>query len=564
MRRILSAVAAVILLAPPPQARAIDVAEDEVRKAPAIDFVNYDGPRELAYNADDVRDIGRVLAIDVSRSGTQARYGRKYSVVRAFDPAATDKLGADIMTIEPAALADHINTIRYILQGYLEASYRYAPADASLLAVFITYYNAVHRGDIAYVTGTYQPAVLQQVSAANVGLARSYQEWAGTSRILVPLTEKAAARGPGSLDTSALTDKKVVEELQKSVDRGVPERKDMVALKERETGQAQQETAEKRATVEQQKTAVAEQQKALDEQKKATAEAERVLAEEKRKAETVRDPGEAVQKQQDVARREAAVAAAKQQQAAQQKAIDEKKADTGRQDQAVAREEAKVEAKKEEIAKDKTEVKRDERIVEAKTNPEKIVNELETKEAELARMGQPIAKNRLYYLKVKTWVTDGHYANELYAIDALTGEMLYKAPEKPDIVGHQYTVLAEGPTKGVLVLTMGETGREAHYLTLLDLDTLKPTRIGSNAIFHRSFVEKRGDFFYAIDFRADGDFRLGKYDASLNQVAESADKIDPDTVFHIYGDLIFVNSASKNMLVLKADDLTKVRELKLP
>ena len=109
-------------------------------------------------------------------------------------------------------------------------------------------------------------------------------------------------------------------------------------------------------------------------------------------------------------------------------------------------------------------------------------------------MGQPIAKNRLYYLKVKTYLADGHYANELYAIDALSGEVLYKAPERPNIAGHQYTVLADGPDQGVLVLTHQGDNREAHYLTLLDLDTLKPTRIGSNAIFHRSFVEKRGDF----------------------------------------------------------------------
>ena len=47
------------------------------------------------------------------------------------------------------------------------------------------------------------------------------------------------------------------------------------------------------------------------------------------------------------------------------------------------------------------------------------------------------------------------------------------------------------------------------------------------------------------------------------QVAESAERIDPDTVFHIYGDLIFVNSPSKSVLVLKVADLSKVRELAL-
>ncbi len=517
---------------------AIDVAEEEIRGAAAVEFINYEGPRELQFDADEVRDIGRGLAAEIARGAATARYGRKYTALHLFDPAMPERLGADIITLEPAALADHINTVRYLLAGFLEAGYGYSAADARLLAVFVTYYNAVHRGDIPYFGRVYQPRVLDNITAANAGLARRYSEWAGASRILIPLTERAGRRGPGALDTSALTDKRVVEELRKREDRGVEERKEMVALKERETAAADRETAEKRAAVEREKAALAAEQKRLDEEKKAAA--ERAAA------------GDAA----EAARREAEIARAREEQAARQKAIEEKEAE-------VAREEARAAAKQEEIAQDKAEVKRDERIVEARKDPEKIVSELEAREAELARMGQPIAKNRLYYLKVKSYLTDGHYANELYAIDALSGEILYKAPEKPHIAGHQYTVLAEGPSQGVLVLTHQDDHREAHYLTLLDLDTLEPTRIGSNAIFHRSFVEKRGDFFYAIDFRGEGDFRLGKYDIQLKQVAESVERIDPDTVFHIYGDLIFVNSPSKRVLVLNAADLSKLRELDL-
>lgn len=538
MRRCALVAASAALLAG--MAFAIDVAEDEFRGTAAVEFINYEGPREQQFDAEAVRDIGRGLAAEILRGSAASRYGRKYSALHLFDPAMPQRLGADIVTLEPAAMADHINTVRYILAGFLETAYRYSAADARLLAVFVTYYNAVHRGDIPYFSGVYQPRVLENLTAATAGLARRYSEWAGASRILIPLTEKAGSRGPGALDTSALTDKRVVEELRKREDRGVEERKDMVALKEREAAAAGQETADKRAALEREKAAAAAGQKSLDEQKKAASEADRTAT-----------------------RTEAEIARARDEQAAQQKAIDEKKAEAARKEAEVAREEAKAQAKKEEIAQDKAEVKRDERIAEARKDPEKIVSELESKEAELARMGQPIAKNRLYYLKVKTYLSDGHYANELYAIDALSGELLYKAPEKPHIAGHQYTVLAEGPNKGVLVLTHQDDGRESHYLTLLDLDTLKPTRMGSNAIFHKSFVEKRGDFFYAIDFRGDGDFRLGKYDTELKQVAESAERIDPDTVFHIYGDLVFVNSPSKKVLVLKAADLSKVRELDL-
>ena len=184
-------------------------------------------------------------------------------------------------------------------------------------------------------------------------------------------------------------------------------------------------------------------------------------------------------------------------------------------------------------------------------------------EAELARMGQPVARNRLYYLKVNRYLSDGHYANSLFAIDALTGELLYKAPERPNIAGHQYYVLAEGPVPGVLVLTHSGDHREAHYLTLLDLDTLEPVKTGENAIFHRSFIEKRGEFFYAVNFLGEKDFRLGKYDMELRLVAESADPIDENTVFHVFGDFVYVNSPGGKVLVLSSADLSRTRELEL-
>ena len=290
---------------------AIDVAEDEVRGAAAVEFINYDGPRELLFDADEVRDIGRVLAAGLARGATTTGYGRKYTLVHAFDPAMPERLGADILTLEPAAQADHINTVRYILAGFLEAGYGYSAGDAALLAVFVTYYNAVHRGDIPYFSGAYQPRVLQNITSANAGLARRYDQWAGASRILVPLTERAARRVPGALDTSALTDSRVVEELRKRDDRGVDERKDMIGLKERETAQAESETAATRAEVERQKAALAAEQKALDEKARSAADAERALEAERRRAQATSDATEAARRQQEVARREAGARAGK-------------------------------------------------------------------------------------------------------------------------------------------------------------------------------------------------------------------------------------------------------------
>jgi len=174
---------------------------------------------------------------------------------------------------------------------------------------------------------------------------------------------------------------------------------------------------------------------------------------------------------------------------------------------------------------------------------------------------EPIAAGTLYYMKVNRYLTDGHYANDLYRISASTGEFFSKAPERPHIAGHQYDVV---PDRGVLVLTHGE-GREAHYLTLLDLVSLEPLTLGETEIYHKSFIERRGGFIYAINFKDDTDFRLGKYDEeTLELVAETRESIDKNTVFHMHESSIFVNRKDKRVLVLDAGDLTVRNLVDLP
>ena len=244
--------------------------------------------------------------------------------------------------------------------------------------------------------------------------------------------------------------------------------------------------------------------------------------------------------------------------------IEQEKEDISEEKEKIAEEEENVKAKEQELGEDKEGVKRDERINKAAEEPESVVAELEAKEKELAETAKrdPIAKGKLYYLKVKQYLTDGHYANDLYVIDALTGEYIGKAPERPHIAGHKYDVISE---TGVLVLTQG-VDREAHHLSLLDLDILEPTIINTQTdIYHLSFIEPRGDHIYAINFTKSGEFRLGKYDKkTLSLLAESADRIDKNTAFHMSGSLIFINRFDKKMLVLSSEDLSPQNVIDLP
>lgn len=542
------------------------VAEDELKVEERVDFVNFEG-QQREYSADVIREIGRSLSRGLDAGKRRAWYATKYSIIHAYDPKVPEMLGADILFFEREAKVNHINSVRLILTGLLEKHYGYRRSDAEILAVFATYYNAIHRGDIAYFSLKYQPIVLNNIDETNAGIAQHYKDWPGKTRLVIPLTEKASKRDIRSLDTTELTEEKVVEELKKKDDRGLEERKKITDLKEREVEKSKEEIEKKQEDLQDEKKEREKKESDLDRQREETERRSKELEKEREEAKRISDERERREKEKEIAEKEKVLTEEKQRQAEREKVLEEQKRESQQKEKEIEEDKRKIDEKKKEIEKDRDTIEKDEKIVKIKEeiekDPDKIAEELLKKEKELreAVRRDPIAAGTLYYLKVKRYLTDGHYANNLYRIDAKTGEFVSKAPEKPHIAGHRYDVI---PGEGVLVLTQGE-GIEDHHLTLLDLATLEPLVIGDTNIFHLSFIEKRGPSIYAINFKSETDYRLGRYNAkTLELVAESDEMIDKNTVFHMSGDLVFVNSRDKLMLVLDAKGLMKLNVVDLP
>jgi len=522
------------------------VAEDELKVEERVDFVNFEG-QQREYPAEVIREIGRSMSRGLDAGKRRAWYATKYSVIHLYDPEVPEMLGADLLILERDAKVNHINSVRLILTGFLEKHYGYRRSDAEILAVFATYYNAIHRGDMAYFSGKYQPMVLNNIDETNAGIARHYKNWPGNTRLVIPLTKKASKRDIRSLDTTELTEEKVLEELKKRDDRGLEDRKKITDLKEREVEKSKEEIKKKQEDLQAEKRESEKKERELEKQKEETEKRSKELEKEREEAKRISDERERREKEKQLAEKDKMLAEEKQRQAEREKLIEEQKRESQQKEKELEEDTRKIDEKKKEIEKD----------------PDKAAEELLKKEEELreAVRRDPIAAGTLYYLKVRRYLTDGHYANNLYRIDAKTGEFVSKAPEKPHIAGHRYDVI---PGEGVLVLTQGE-GIEAHHLTLLDLVTLEPLIVGNTNIFHLSFIEKRGNSIYAINFKSDTDYRLGRYNAkTLELVAESEEKIDKNTVFHMSGDLVFVNSRDKLMLVLDAKGLMKLNVVDLP
>jgi hypothetical protein len=238
----LAALAAIVLCTVVP---ALDVDESEISSArgAAIEFINYEGPHAVIQTAAEIRGIGQSLGTSIAGGEKRAGEIGRYFVIHAVDPAVKTGLDADIIVLGEGARVDHVKNLRRIVAGYLEKAYGYSTKDADTLAVFITIYNAVHRGDVGYFASKYKPVVTKELSPANAGLSVRWDEWAGRSRIVIPLTTKAGSGVLGSVDTTPITDKSTVQGLkaESPATAGVPERMDVVDLKER--GQAEEKAA---------------------------------------------------------------------------------------------------------------------------------------------------------------------------------------------------------------------------------------------------------------------------------------------------------------------------------
>ncbi len=247
---LVSRLAAIALLAFLPLAglAALDVAKSEIESTrdAKVTFVNYEGPQSVVQSSAEIRGIGTALGLEigtgVGAAGRVGDFGR-YAVIRAVDPTVVAGLDADIIVIGKDAVVDHIDNVRRIVAGYLEKAWGYSRADAATLAVFITVYNAVHRGDMVYFGSKYKAVVTRELSASDAGLATKWDEWPGKTRILIPLSSGASPGAAGAVSTGTISGKEVTQGMKAEPGAGIPARQALVDIKQKEVGQAQDQAA---------------------------------------------------------------------------------------------------------------------------------------------------------------------------------------------------------------------------------------------------------------------------------------------------------------------------------
>jgi hypothetical protein len=527
-----------LMLLGPSLGSALGVDVDELKTAAKVEFVDYSGPINIFQTDLDIRGIGRSLAAQILKGLPVANYQVKYSAIHAVDTAEPDRLSADIISLDRAARIDHIANVRRVVAAYTASLYKYPQKDSDLLALFVSYYNAIYRGKLPYFAGKYKTVVMSHLAAETVGISTKYFEWPGQTQIVIPLNDSATRDIFGALNSSEVTNKAVIQQLKTQENKGVPERTAITNLKQEEVNKAQQAINQEAQQLAQQKQQTAEQQAAVDKARQA---AEQLKSEQDRQA-------------------------AQDKVAAQQAEIDKQQAQQKATEQKLATQEAAVQQKQQEVQQEKKDIATDQAAVKAQQNPEATKQDLAQQAAQLAQRetnvaqreaaaknnqaDQAIFAGKLYYLKIKEYLTGGHYNNDMLVINAATGAVLLKSSEAK-ICGRKFDLFPNG----VVVITFKTDHNEGHYLTLLDLDTLQRKAISDESVFFRSFVETRESFTYVVVERKQA-YYLGKFTPDMKLATISKEEVDPDSFISFYNDLVYINGKAKNILVLNKADLT--------
>ncbi len=517
-----------------PEAFALEVDRNELGTANAasIEFINYNGPHSVVSTAAEITGIGTALGSSLLAAGVSGD-GTRYRIIHAVDPAVATGLDADILVLGANAGVDHIDNIRRILAGYLTAAYGYSAKDANTLAVFVTVYNAVNRGKLEALSKKYKPVVMGYVTSDKVGLSLRYDEWAGRSQIIVPLSEARLTGTVSTIDTTSLTAPEVVGKIKEDANAGVDTRKDMVDLKEREADAAQNraETAQKDAAAARTDAQAAQSDLAA-----------------------AKTDAQAAQKAADQAAKTAA--ANPQDEAAQQKAAEtaaaaaEKKQDVAEKQQAADQANAAVAENERQAAADQKLA--DTKNTEAQAERKDIATDVQKQVDQNAAAAKAAEKNALaetvpaYALRI---VDEKNLLAELQLVDLNSGKLLKTSPLNSI---RNRTLVDTGA--GLMAVAGKKGGNATVKLVLVDSSSLELIKEGADSIAESSMLVRLNNDYFAV-VETDSGAALGRFDGNLAIKAKSTVNVLPSTVITATDKGILVQDSKGLIRLLRSTDL---------
>lgn len=570
---------------------AIEVDQNELRQAEntPIEFINYTGPHSEIDSLQSIAAIGTALAGAAQRG--RAGDMNRYAVIHAVDTSVTAGLDADILIIGSGARVDHVTNLRVIIAGYLRAAYGYSEKDAKTIAHFVTIYNAVYRGNFDAFKAKYKAVVLKNLAADKVGLALRYDEWAGKTQIVIPLSDQKYSGTLSTIDTTSISDKNVVEKMREQDDKDLATRKDMIDLKEREsdaareradvarqdaaaarkdasTKQKEAESAQKdadksKAAAQQSKKDAEKARKEADAAKKQAAQSEKAAAAAQKQAQ--KDPNnrkaaaEAEKKQQEAEK--AKQKAAEKNKTAAEKASDAKKVD---QEAAAKQKEAASKQKEADQAGQKAQTKEKEAAAEqqfADTKEQEAQSDrkdiaadtrqiLEDKRAERKAQDEAVFASSMPRAALKI-IDPNTMLAEVVLLDLRTEKSL-KTSSLNTVRGR---MLVEG-TESLIAIAGSKGGNQMITLVSINPRTLEMTKQATVSVAEQSMLVPADNGCYAV-IEQSGKYVLARFDENLEVKARSTVTVLPYTAIRLTEKGLIVQDTANNIRVLNAETLAE-------
>jgi len=513
LSRILYIACAFLFLASPLFAQ---VNRSELENLGPVEFINYEGPYSRIETRAQIRNIGYSLGQVIKTGTTRTGYSNRYFVIHSVSGQDGQKLDADIFGLGSDVGVDHIRNLRWIIQGYLEAAYEYTERDAALLAEYVTIYNAVYRGDMGYFSSRYKNPVMSNLTADKVGLAIRYDEWPGQTLIVIPLGTGVSG-SLSAIDTTTVSDSRVIEQLRQDPDMGIDQRKDMVDLKEREADQASQQAAINRDAINQEEQRIASERQAAQQQQ------QQAQADQQRIAQERQQPGadqQALDAQQQ---------AAEQQQQEAQQALEQ-----------LDQDQEAVDAKKDEtenleaLAEQKTSEAQDDRQQIA-TDQQAIINQ------------QPAPAQSTGVLGFSLLNPD-QYLGRLVKLDPSTGVESKRSP-LTTVNGRTVNVV----NNRIFAIAGENRGDGAIRLVEISPDTLEMLKQGDDDIAADSLLWINGQDLYAIT-GTDSNYNLARFNTDFKLQSRSTITVNPHaSVLFSDGNLVTQRTDGSAVLLNPSD-----------
>jgi hypothetical protein len=307
--------------------------------------------------------------------------------------------------------------------------------------------------------------------------------------------------------------------MRKEDDRGVPERRDMVDIKEREADQAEQRASDLRRDADKEEQAIAGE-------RRENAEERRQIDEDRRQVQEDRDAGTLSEDEAKAA----------------EEALDER--------------EAQADQKDEELAQ------REEAVEETREEAQKAEEFAEQKTAEARQERQEIAADQQGMINDETAAEgEGALGMELSGADSGLGRLVKLEigsgralrSSAMNTINARTLIVVDGK---ILAVAGENRGNSAIRIVEIDPSSLQMAKQGDDDIHSGSLLWVSGSDIYAIASAAEGLF-LGRYNTDLVRQARSTVPVHPFATVTFQDDMIITQNSDGQAVILNGKDLTE-------